>query len=95
MKYFLEMNPLMEKEEFHWFEDAMKYADENATYNGYDMVVYDEDHDEVCRRRWYGVEFDPDYEDEDRVIKFGTFGYYAPWEFSNDIDNSYNNEIKR
>ena len=37
--------------------------------------------EEICRRKWYGVEYDPTESDdsESEIIRFGTFGYYGWW----------------
>lgn len=68
-------------------EEAKKIADENACYTQADITIHCVDADDnpgavICRRSWYGVEFDPDaaeLEDGDDVITFGSFGYYGPW----------------
>lgn len=67
-------------------EEAKKNADENAAYTQADITIHSTDGDEpgeiICRRSWWGVEYDPDAaesEEGDSVITFGNFGYYGPW----------------
>lgn len=62
-------------------EEAKVAADKGAAYTQQDIRITDEDGNEVSRRRWCGVQYDPDaVEDtEDEVIQFGSFGHYAAW----------------
>ena len=57
-------------------DEAKRIADEGAAYTQCDIVIEDEDGEEITRRIWYGVK--PD-EDEENIINFGDFGFYADW----------------
>jgi hypothetical protein len=66
---------------FETVEDAMEYADENASYTQCDICIYDEDYDElVAERKWYGVPFDDELGLADDPICFDKFGYYDDWQ---------------
>lgn len=58
-------------------DEAKAMADECADYTQCDITIEDENHEEVARRRWYGVPFDPSETEttEDEVIQFGSFGF--------------------
>jgi hypothetical protein len=60
-------------------DTAKERADEGATYTQNSIVIEDEDGDEVCRRPWVGVRYDPNNPDTECFdrIDFGEFGYYA------------------
>lgn len=62
-------------------ESAMSAADNGAAYTQQDITISDERGQEVARRRWWGVEYDPDESDEswDDIISFGAFGYFGAW----------------
>lgn len=76
----------MNRECFEDLDDAIEYANNQACYIQEDIVIYNSKEEtyenEVMRRCWYGVAFNPDlYEDgEDAdIISFGSFGYYDEW----------------
>ena len=62
-------------------EEAKRIADDGAAYTQLSITIEDEYGNEVARRPWWGVEFDPDATDEtiDDIISFGRFGYYGAW----------------
>lgn len=68
-------------------DEAKAAADEAAAYTQKDIVIYDKDvfeedgtHGEyVSRRRWWGVEYDPEVAEDENPIRFGSFGYYGDW----------------
>lgn len=58
-------------------EDAMKKADENATYTQETIAIENANHDELAHRSWHGtLEF---IDGEENPIKFGDSGYYSDW----------------
>lgn len=57
-------------------EEAMAYADSNATYTQHDLSVELPDGTMLMLRRWYGVEADVD---DEGVLRFGSFGHYGEW----------------
>lgn len=57
-------------------EEAMAYADRNATYTQHDLSVELPDGTMLMLRRWYGIEADAD---EKGVLRFGSFGHYGEW----------------
>lgn len=64
--------------------EAKKAADEGAAYTQEDICIYeivDGDEKIVCRRAWWGYEYDEDNEDEwcENPICFGSFGHYGDW----------------
>lgn len=61
--------------------EAKAMADEHAGYTQCDISIEDENREEVARRRWYDVPFDPSETEtaEDDVIQFGTLGFYDRW----------------
>lgn len=63
-------------------DDAKAAADEGAAYTQCDITIEDENGEEVARRKWYGVQFDPAETEttEDDVIQFGSFGFFDRWE---------------
>lgn len=63
-------------------DEAKAAADEGASYTQCDISIEDENREEVARRRWYGVPFDPaeTETDEADVIQFGSFGFFDRWE---------------
>lgn len=63
-------------------DEAKAAADESASYTQCDISIEDENREEVARRRWYGVPFDPSETEatEDDVLQFGSFGFFDRWE---------------
>ena len=63
-------------------QEAMKTADELAAYTQQSISIEDEAGNEVARRPWWGVKYDPDVDEaaEDEVIQFGDYGYYGAWQ---------------
>lgn len=62
-------------------ETAKRIADEGAAYTQLDITIEDEYGNEITRRPWYGVEYNPDETEDtiDDIISFGKFGYYGAW----------------
>lgn len=60
-------------------EEAQAAADEGAAYTGQPIIIYDANGNEVSRREWYGVKYNPDEADATDPIEFGDYGYYADW----------------
>ena len=60
-------------------DDAKQAADSGACYTQRDITIEDEDGNEICRRRWWGVAYDEDEGVEESPITFGAFGYYGDW----------------
>jgi hypothetical protein len=60
-------------------EDAMKTADENATYTQEPICIQNENGDVITGRSWYGIAYDENENDCEDPIKFGSYGFYADW----------------
>ena len=66
---------------FETVEDAMLYADKNASYTQEHICIYDSDTDElVSVRRWVGLPLDDDMGLVEDPICFDKFGYYDDWQ---------------
>lgn len=63
-------------------EDAQRAADDGAAYTQQPITIEDEHDNEVARRPWWGVAYDPDVDDsaENEIISFGSFGYFGAWQ---------------
>lgn len=61
-------------------DDAKRIADAGAAYTQQDIVIYDEDENEIARRRWCGVAYNADECGAENPICFGSFGFYDDWE---------------
>lgn len=61
-------------------EAAKEYADKQASYTKCSIIITDDNDDEVCSRKWWGVQFDESVDPSEDQILFGDFGYYADWE---------------
>jgi len=59
-------------------DEAKMIADAAAAYTQQDIVILFID-EEITRRQWWGVAFDPDVDDSEDPICFGDFGYYSDW----------------
>jgi hypothetical protein len=59
---------------------VMDKADEGAAYTQENISITDENGNLVAIRRWYGVAYNPDTDEESNPIIFGTFGYYSDWQ---------------
>lgn len=86
-KFYLNFNTGYGYEEFEGtLEEAMREADDYASYTQESIDIYDENYNLVASRSWCGVDFDNDrdlYEsDEPDVIVFGSYGYYDEWLFA-------------
>lgn len=62
-------------------EEAKAKADAGSAYTQRDYYIENENGEEICRRNWCGVPYDPEVteETEDEVIQFGSFGHYTAW----------------
>ena len=62
-------------------DEAKRIADDGAAYTQQSITIEDEDGNEITRRPWWGVEYDPDETEDtvDEIISFGKFGYYGAW----------------
>lgn len=58
-------------------QDAMRTADEGASYTQCNIDIEDEDGNIVAQRQWCGCT--TDIELCDNPIDFGDFGFYGDW----------------
>lgn len=61
-------------------EDAKIIADRDCQCTGADITI-EKDGEVVSRRKWWSVEFDAQNDESKDPIMFGTFGYYADWDY--------------
>lgn len=79
--YFITFNIYMEPETFTGsLEEAKAYADRNVAYTQQDIIIRDDEQEEICRRRWCGVQYDEAEYCEEKPITYGKFGFYADWQ---------------
>lgn len=57
-------------------EEAMQAV--APAYTQKSIIIENKKGNEVARLPWYGVEYDPE-EDEEPFARFGSFGYYGKW----------------
>lgn len=56
-------------------DDGIAYPQDNQAY----ISIHDEAGEEVVRRTWYGVSYNPE-ETENEIIDFGARGYFGAWQ---------------
>lgn len=59
--------------------EAKSMADRNAGFTQRNISIENSDGKEICRRNWYGVEYNKEEDDCEDPILFGTFGFYGDW----------------
>lgn len=81
-RYYIDYNTGAGNQEFvGTLTEAKAEADEGAAYTQKDISIYDAESrdankEPITKRYWYGTEA---YEDEENIISFGDFGFYADW----------------
>lgn len=86
MKYYIDYGTGAGNKYFDGtLDEAKAGADEGAAYTqcSYCIKAVDDNGDPaevICSRPWWGVEYDPDEDEDDDVITFGKFGYFGAWQ---------------
>lgn len=80
-KYYIDYGTGAGNEWAPTVEAAKKIADNGAAYTQRAIVIEDESGQEIARRQWWGVRYDPGETDEKEtdIIDFGDFGYFGAW----------------
>lgn len=80
MEYYINYHTGSGNETAADLDEAKRIADENAAYTQEAITIHDETGDEVARRNWWGVKYDPENDpDTEDPICFGDYGYYGDW----------------
>lgn len=80
MKYYINYNTGVGNEWADTLEEAKEIADAGACYTQQPITIEDEDDNEICRRPWWGSQYNEDEAWEDDPICFGEFGYFGDWQ---------------
>ena len=66
-------------DDFDSLFDAMLDADDGVSYTQGNITIEDAKGGIIAQRSWFGYKYDPDEDECENPIKFGSFGFYADW----------------
>ena len=82
MKYTINYGTGAGNETAKTLEEAIIKADKGAAYTQHDIIITDGNGSEVARRKWWGVQHNPEEDESENSIEFGTYGYYSDWQIA-------------
>lgn len=78
--YYINYHTGVEDDTAETIEQAMQIADDAACYTQQKITIEDGNGNVVMTRPWWGVEYDPNEDDCENPICFGSYGYYGDWQ---------------
>lgn len=80
--YYIDFNNGLEMTGYSTLEDAVKDADNHASYTQLNIYICCSTNDNIIARRiWWSKPYDPLFDPDKNPICFGDLGFYSDWRY--------------